>query len=54
MSQFEIPKLFGKAYFKVTSLQNDVNGFQSTGIRSTNRHVFSDGDHLLSMVTNRP
>nr|XP_015915888.1 uncharacterized protein LOC107445910 [Parasteatoda tepidariorum] len=51
ITQYDVASLVGKAYSKAASAQNAVQGFKSSGIWPTNRHLFSDADFLPASLT---
>ncbi|XP_071040606.1 uncharacterized protein [Parasteatoda tepidariorum] len=53
ITQYDVAALIGKAYLKAASAQNAVQGFKSSGIWPTNRHIFSDADFLPASLTDR-
>lgn len=54
ISQYEVARLLDEAYMRAASAQNAINGFASTGIWLTNRHIFDESDFLSSTLTDRP
>nr|XP_015915036.2 uncharacterized protein LOC107445205 [Parasteatoda tepidariorum] len=53
ITQYDVASLVGKAYLKAASAQNAVQGFKSSGIWPTERHIFSDADFLPASLTDR-
>ncbi|XP_011859972.1 PREDICTED: uncharacterized protein LOC105557363 [Vollenhovia emeryi] len=54
INQYDIAKLFGRAYSKGASVQNAIQGFKKPGIWPYNPHVFNDEDYAPSSMTDRP
>lgn len=54
ISQYEVARLFGEAYMRAASAQNAINGFKSTGVWPTDRHIFDESDFLPTTLTDRP
>lgn len=54
INQNDIAQLFAGAYMKAASTQNAVNGFKSSGLLPTNRHIFDEADFLPATITENP
>ncbi|XP_042910383.2 uncharacterized protein [Parasteatoda tepidariorum] len=53
ITQYDVASFVGKSYLKAASARNAVQGFKSSGIRPTNRHIFSDADFLPASLADR-
>lgn len=51
---YDIAEIFGKAFPRAFSTENNMSGFRVTGIYPFDRFVFTDDEFLSSYVTDRP
>lgn len=51
INQYDVAKLFSPAYLKSATPNNDIKGFQSTGIWPTNKDIWGEEDYAPSSTT---
>ncbi|KAJ4431997.1 hypothetical protein ANN_20611 [Periplaneta americana] len=52
VTQFQVAKLFGLAYTRSGTIQNNISGFRKTGICPFNANAFADSEFVAAETSN--